>query len=61
MDIEAVITSYNQRTMIPKAVESLCAQTVLPQKIIIVGDVSTDECSIRILKDMEKSLISPFR
>ena len=53
-DIEAVITSYNQRTMILEAVESLCAQTVLPQKITIIDDGSTDECSIRILRDLEK-------
>ena len=52
--IEAVITSFNQGTMILEAVESLCTQTVLPQKIIIVDDGSTDGCSIRILKDMEK-------
>lgn len=53
-DIEAVITSFNQGTMILEAVESLCAQTLLPQKIIIVDDGSTDECSIRVLKDMEQ-------
>ena len=28
-DIEAVITSFNQGTMILEAVESLCAQTIL--------------------------------
>lgn len=31
-DIEAVITSFNQGTMILEAVESLCAQTLLPKK-----------------------------
>ena len=40
--------------MILEAVESLCAQTLLPQKIIIVDDGSKEENSIRILKDMEK-------
>ena len=53
-DIEAVITSFNQGTMILEAVESLCAQTLLPKKIIIVDDGSKEENSIRILKDMEK-------
>ena len=52
--IEAVVTSFNQGTMISEAVESLCAQTLLPQKIIIVDDGSTDEFSVRILKEMEE-------
>lgn len=54
IDIEAVITSFNQGSMILEAVESICAQTLLPQKIIIVDDGSTDENSIRILKNLEK-------
>lgn len=53
-DIEAVITSFNQGPMILEAVESLCAQTVLPKKIIIVDDGSTDAYSIRIVKEIEK-------
>ncbi len=36
-DIEAVITSFNQGRMIVEAVESLCTQTLLPQKIIGVS------------------------
>ena len=59
-DIEAVITSFNQGMMILEAVESLCAQTVLPQKIIIVDDGSTDECSLCVLKDMEKKSDLPI-
>lgn len=55
-DIEAVITSFNQGSMILEALESLCAQTVLPQKIIIVDDGSTDEYSIRVLKEIEKKV-----
>lgn len=58
-DIEAVVTSFNQGTMILEAVESICAQTLLPQKIIIVDDGSTDESSIRILQDMEKKANLP--
>lgn len=53
-DIEAVITSFNQGSMIIEAVESLFTQTLLPQKIIIVDDGSTDKFSIRVLKDIEK-------
>lgn len=53
-DIEAVITSFNQGSMILEAVESICAQTLLPQKIIIVDDGSTEEGSLHVLKDMEK-------
>ncbi len=59
-DIEAVITSFNQGTMILEAVESLCNQTVLPQKIIIVDDGSTDDVSIRVLKDIEKKSDLPI-
>ena len=50
--IEAVITSYNQGDMILEAVQSVCAQTRLPQKIIIVDDGSTDANSLRVLKDI---------
>ena len=52
--IEAVVTSFNQGSMIREAVESICAQTLLPQKIIIVDDGSTEEGSLHVLKDMEK-------
>ena len=37
-DLEAVITSFNQGEMIREAVQSLCSQTVLPGKIILVDD-----------------------
>ena len=47
-DIEAVITSYNQGTMILEAVQSICNQTLLPQRIIIVDDGSTDKDSLAI-------------
>lgn len=59
-DIEAVITSYNQGSMIPEAVESLCNQTLLPSKIIIVDDGSTDEYSLNILNDIEKNSDLPI-
>ncbi len=53
--VEAIITSYNQGTMILDAVQSLCSQTMLPEKIIIIDDGSTDEESLRILSDIEKN------
>lgn len=58
-DIEAVVTSFNQGALILEAVQSLCAQTVLPGKIIVVDDGSTDEASIRILKELECGWESP--
>ena len=36
-DVQAVITSYNQGEMVREAVDSLCNQTMLLSKIIIVG------------------------
>lgn len=52
-DIEAVITSYNQKTMIYEAVQSLCRQTTLPGRIVIVDDGSTDEDSVSVLNEIE--------
>lgn len=52
-DLEAVITSYNQKSMIYEAVHSLCGQTILPKRIIIVDDGSTDETSIEVLEKIE--------
>lgn len=52
-DIEAVITSFNQGDMILEAVHSLCEQTVLPAKIIIVDDGSTDKNSLDILNTIK--------
>lgn len=48
-DIEAVITSYNQGSMVLEAVQSVCNQTVLPKGIIIIDDGSTDRYSLDIL------------
>ena len=47
--VEAVITSFNQGTMILEAVQSLCRQTFL-----VVDDGSTDEASLAVLKNLEK-------
>lgn len=52
-DVEAVITSFNQKSMIHEAVQSLCCQTMRPKRIIIVDDGSTDEMSIQVLREIE--------
>ena len=59
-DIEAVITSYNQGTMILEAVQSICNQTLLPQRIIIVDDGSTDKDSLAILEDIQNDPCLPI-
>lgn len=58
-DVEAVITSYNQQSMIYEAVHSLCRQTVKPQKILIVDDGSTEEQSVFVLKEIEADSSMP--
>ena len=52
-DLEAVITSFNQKSMIYEAVQSLCRQTILPKRVTIVDDGSTDEESVSILNEIE--------
>ncbi len=59
-DVEAVITSYNQGLMILEAVQSLCSQTSLPKRIIIIDDGSTDEYSLKVLNDIEKNSDLPI-
>lgn len=48
--IEAVITSYNQGEYIREALDCVCSQTVIPAKIIVVDDGSTDEESKNVLE-----------
>ena len=52
-EIEAVVTSYNQETMLGEAVRSLCAQTLRPARIIVVDDGSTEENSLAVLKRLQ--------
>ncbi|WP_156562142.1 glycosyltransferase [Clostridium paraputrificum] len=52
-EVEAVVTSFNQGSMILEAVHSLCCQTTPPARIIIVDDGSTDENSINILNNIK--------
>lgn len=50
--LSAIITSFNQGTMVQEALASLLNQSVLPDKIIIVDDGSTDKDSIDILNGL---------
>lgn len=59
IDIEAVITSYNQGDMLLEAVNSLCQQTLLPKRIIIVDDGSTDRYSLEVLNDLQNNIDLP--
>ncbi len=52
-NIEAVITSYNQGEMILEALYTVCEQTVLPERVLVVDDGSTEETSLEILKNIE--------
>lgn len=52
-DVEAVVTSFNQGTMIMEAVRSLCEQTTPPTRVILVDDGSTDQKSLEVLKEVE--------
>lgn len=58
-DVQAVITSFNQRDMIEEAVRSLWLQTTPPSKIIIVDDGSTDPVSLEVLEKLAIFTESP--
>lgn len=58
-EVDAVITSYNQGEMVLEAVRSLCVQTILPTKIIIVDDGSTDKNSLDILNAINEDSAFP--
>lgn len=58
-DVDAVITSFNQKEMIKEAVRSICEQTVLPSKITIVDDGSTDKTSLNILRTLKNDTTLP--
>lgn len=45
--------------MILEAIQSLCRQTILPKRILIVDDGSTDEHSLNLLKNIEENLAFP--
>lgn len=58
-DVQAVVTSYNQGDMILEAVQSLCSQTTIPTRIIIVDDGSFDEHSLYVLNHIADSSAYP--
>lgn len=60
IDIEVVITSYNQGFMILEAVQSVCNQTLLPKGIIIVDDGTTDRYSLDILSSIKNNSELPI-
>ena len=51
--MNAVITSFNQKTMISEAVDSLKSQSIKPKHIIIVDDGSTNHESLSVLHSIE--------
>ena len=57
---QAVVTSFNQRTMIYEAVYSLCSQTIRPKRIILVDDGSTDQILLQILNEIEAGCNFPI-
>jgi glycosyltransferase involved in cell wall biosynthesis len=42
MNISVYITSYNQKAFLKEAIDSVLAQTLLPNEIVIIDDASTD-------------------
>lgn len=58
-DVEVVITSYNQGKMISEAVYSVCEGTVLPSRILIVDDGSSDKTSLNILQAIQEDDAMP--
>ena len=58
-DVEAVITSFNQGEVLREALQSLCSQTLLPSRVIIVDDGSTDETSIHVLEQIQRDMELP--
>lgn len=53
-EVDAVITSFNQESMIREAVYSLCRQTVRPGNVIIVDDGTTGKASLEVLHELEQ-------
>ena len=50
-----VIPSYNEEALIPLTLQSLISQTVLPSKIVVVNDNSTDKTAEIVLEFAKKN------
>lgn len=59
-DVQAVITSFNQGSMIEDAVRSLVEQTTPPVEIIVIDDGSTDAASLQTLESLEHNETTPI-
>jgi glycosyltransferase involved in cell wall biosynthesis len=51
-----VIPSYNEEALIPLTLQSLISQTVLPSKIVVVNDNSTDKTAEVVLEFAKENL-----
>ena len=62
MRISVFITSYNQRTVLVEAIDSVLAQTLKPYEIIIVDDCSSDGSQelINSYKDKFPKIVKPI-
>ena len=51
-DVGVVVTAYNQAGMIREAVDSALHQSVVPRRIVVVDDGSTDPRSLAVLDEL---------
>ena len=51
-EITAIIPTYNRAALLPRAIDSVLRQTVVPDQILIVDDGSTDERQQRFARLM---------
>jgi len=56
MKISALIPTYNRREFVPRAIQSILAQTVPVDEIIVVDDGSTDETAHVVARRRESGL-----
>ncbi|HYD91409.1 MAG TPA: glycosyltransferase family A protein, partial [Flavobacterium sp.] len=49
----AIIPAYNEEAFMVATLESIAAQTVLPSKVVVVNDNSTDATAV-IVSEFEK-------
>jgi glycosyltransferase involved in cell wall biosynthesis len=54
LSISVIIPTFNRIDVLPKAIESVLAQTIIPDEIIVVDDGSTDGTAEMIQSDYPK-------